>query len=289
MHQIVTAQLAAARSGTHSTKTRGEVRGGGAKPWRQKGTGRARHGSIARAAVEGRRCRVGSAAARSLAERPEEDEGRCAALGAVRAREGRRDRRRRRLVVRQAQDEGSGRRAQELERRGQGAPRPRRSTTATSRTRSATCRRCTCIAEHQLNVYDILNADTIDLHPQRVDASQADCRARTSKQRRRRTVTTASDADGRARHHRGSRRSSEKTYAEAEKGKYTFVVAPRATKPDIRRAVEQIWGVRVRSVNTMRSSRQAGAPPARARARRPDARRAVVTLAAGEKIAIFEA
>lgn len=45
MHQVVTAQLAAARSGTHSTKTRGEVRGGGAKPWRQKGTGRARHGS----------------------------------------------------------------------------------------------------------------------------------------------------------------------------------------------------------------------------------------------------
>src|SRR5947207_8225733 len=46
MHQVVTAQLAAARSGTHSTKTRAEVRGGGAKPWRQKGTGRARHGSI---------------------------------------------------------------------------------------------------------------------------------------------------------------------------------------------------------------------------------------------------
>lgn len=46
MHQVVIAQLAAARSGTHSTKTRAEVRGGGAKPWRQKGTGRARAGSI---------------------------------------------------------------------------------------------------------------------------------------------------------------------------------------------------------------------------------------------------
>ena len=45
MHQVVVAQLAAAHAGTHSTKTRGEVRGGGAKPWRQKGTGRARHGS----------------------------------------------------------------------------------------------------------------------------------------------------------------------------------------------------------------------------------------------------
>ena len=45
IHQVVVAQQAAARQGTHSTKTRGEVRGGGAKPWRQKGTGRARQGS----------------------------------------------------------------------------------------------------------------------------------------------------------------------------------------------------------------------------------------------------
>ncbi len=46
MHQVVTAQLAAARQGTHDTKTRGEVRGGGRKPYRQKGTGRARQGSV---------------------------------------------------------------------------------------------------------------------------------------------------------------------------------------------------------------------------------------------------
>lgn len=46
IHQVVVAQLAAARQGTHKTKTRGEVRGGGIKPWRQKGTGRARQGSI---------------------------------------------------------------------------------------------------------------------------------------------------------------------------------------------------------------------------------------------------
>lgn len=45
MHQVVTAQLAAARRGTQSTKTRAEVSGGGAKPYRQKGTGRARQGS----------------------------------------------------------------------------------------------------------------------------------------------------------------------------------------------------------------------------------------------------
>jgi large subunit ribosomal protein L4 len=46
MHQVVTAQLAARRAGTQSTKTRAEVAGGGSKPWRQKGTGRSRQGSI---------------------------------------------------------------------------------------------------------------------------------------------------------------------------------------------------------------------------------------------------
>lgn len=46
IHQVVVAQLAAARQGTHDTKVRGEVRGGGRKPYKQKGTGRARQGSI---------------------------------------------------------------------------------------------------------------------------------------------------------------------------------------------------------------------------------------------------
>ena len=46
LHQVVTAQLAAKRSGSANTKTRAEVKGGGAKPYRQKGTGRARQGSI---------------------------------------------------------------------------------------------------------------------------------------------------------------------------------------------------------------------------------------------------
>ena len=46
MHQVVRMQRASWRAGTHSTKTRGQVRGGGKKPWRQKGTGRARQGTI---------------------------------------------------------------------------------------------------------------------------------------------------------------------------------------------------------------------------------------------------
>jgi len=46
LHQVVTAQLAGRRIGTHDTKTRGEIRGGGKKPYRQKGTGRARQGTV---------------------------------------------------------------------------------------------------------------------------------------------------------------------------------------------------------------------------------------------------
>lgn len=80
---------------------------------------------------------------------------------------------------------------------------------------------------------------------------------------------------------------SEKSYAAAERGQYTFVVHPDATKPDIRRAVEQIWGVRVKKVATMRRH---GKTVRRrwVRGRRADIRRAVVTLAAGEKIEMFE-
>lgn len=80
---------------------------------------------------------------------------------------------------------------------------------------------------------------------------------------------------------------SEKSYAEAERGKYTFVVHQDATKPEIRRAVEQIWGVRVKKVATMR--RHGKIVRRRfVRGRRSDVRRAVVTLAPGEKIEMFE-
>jgi len=53
MHQVVRSQLAARRAGTHSTKTRSEVRGGGRKPWRQKGTGRSRQGTTRAAQWKG--------------------------------------------------------------------------------------------------------------------------------------------------------------------------------------------------------------------------------------------
>lgn len=80
---------------------------------------------------------------------------------------------------------------------------------------------------------------------------------------------------------------SEKSYSDASSGKYTFLVHPDATKPEIRRAVEEIWGVHVKQVNTVsrkgkmvRRHMQWG--------QRAATKRAIVTLASGERIEIFE-
>ena len=87
MHQVVTAQLAARRSGSASTKTRSEVRGGGAKPYRQKGTGNARQGSIRAPHYSRRWRRDGPQAAQLRPADPEEDDQARLALGAVRPRQ----------------------------------------------------------------------------------------------------------------------------------------------------------------------------------------------------------
>lgn len=80
---------------------------------------------------------------------------------------------------------------------------------------------------------------------------------------------------------------SEKSYAAAEGGKYTFFVHPKASKPEIRKAVETIWGVHVTKVNTVHRKGKAVRRHLQWGMRRSTTR-AVVTLAAGEKIEIFE-
>ena len=82
MHQAYLRQLANARQGTASTKTRGDVSGGGAKPYRQKGTGRARHGSIREPSMKWRRHRVRAASAQLPAAHAEADAPARPALGA---------------------------------------------------------------------------------------------------------------------------------------------------------------------------------------------------------------
>jgi large subunit ribosomal protein L4 len=82
LHQVVTAQLAAARAGTQSTKTRAEVRGGGAKPFRQKGTGRARQGSSRSPSMSGGGVALGPKP-RSYAQRTPKKMVRLALLSAL--------------------------------------------------------------------------------------------------------------------------------------------------------------------------------------------------------------
>ena len=80
---------------------------------------------------------------------------------------------------------------------------------------------------------------------------------------------------------------SEKSYAAIESNTYTFLVDPRANKTEIKEAVQKIWDVRVTSVNTLNRK---GKTKRRGytKGTRPDEKRAVVTLAEGDSIEIFE-
>ena len=82
---------------------------------------------------------------------------------------------------------------------------------------------------------------------------------------------------------------SEKSYAGLEAGAYTFLVARDANKTEIKEAVQQIWNVRVLSVNTINRKGKTKRSRMGVTGRRPDQKRAVVTLAAGDTIEIFEA
>jgi len=82
---------------------------------------------------------------------------------------------------------------------------------------------------------------------------------------------------------------SEKSYAGLEAGAYTFLVARDANKTEIKEAVQQIWNVRVLSVNTINRKGKTKRSRLGQTGRRPDQKRAVVTLAAGDSIEIFEA
>ncbi|HEY3942956.1 MAG TPA: 50S ribosomal protein L23 [Acidimicrobiales bacterium] len=82
---------------------------------------------------------------------------------------------------------------------------------------------------------------------------------------------------------------SEKTYSLMDRNVYVFVVDPRATKIEVRQAVEQVFGVRVDKVNTLnRKGKSTRNRRTNVVGHRPDTKRAVVTLHAGDKIDLFE-
>ena len=191
MHQVVTAQLAAKRAGTHSTKTRAEVPGGGAKPWRQKGTGRARQGSIRAPQWRGGGVAHGPKP-RDYSQRTPKKMVRLALRSALsdRAAEEQGDRRRR-LGHHRAEDEG--RRSQLLEALGlrtQGRARRRACCSCSFRTEEAVWKsfrnlgeRVQIVLPEELNTYDVLVNDWL-VFSQAV--ARGDRRPRSTDGRRRR-------------------------------------------------------------------------------------------------------
>ena len=162
IHQVVVAQLAAARQGTHSTKTRGEVRGGGAKPYRQKGTGRARQGSTRAPQFTGGGV-VHGPTPRDYAQRTPKKMKAAALRGALSDR-ARHDRvhvvesaRLRQGPLRQGRGGGARRADQPAER----ARRPRARRRADAGRALRNLQDVHVLAVGQLNTYDVLCADDV--------------------------------------------------------------------------------------------------------------------------------
>jgi large subunit ribosomal protein L4 len=294
------AQEAAARQGTHATKTRGLVRGGGKKPYRQKGTGRARQGSLRapqyagggtvhgpqpRSYVQRTPKKMKAAALRgALSDRAAN--GRIAvvsgfvdsdsprtrdAMAVLRTAIGLLDARltSRVLVVAEAEDERTWKSLRN-------APGVR------------------VLATGQLNTYDVLASEHIVFTEAALSAFTGQPIAPSTDQAqapKRRASKPKADAAPKARI--PDPRDillrpviSEKTYRLADDGKYTFLVDRDANRTQVRQAVEAVFGVKVTGVNTLNR------PGKRRRTRfgwgqRASTKRAIVSLADGERIDVF--
>ena len=376
LHQVVTAQLAAKRSGTHSTKTRSEVRGGGAKPYRQKGTGRARQGTIRAPQFTGGGIAFGPKPRDYTQSTP-------------------------RKMVRQALRAALSDRAAEgrislVDRWSYEVPRTKRAASSLqalgldgkvlvvlgagdviAERSFGNLPHVSIVEAGQLTAYDVVASDWVvftddtvpgqvsdapegavvlnsprpvrpraDVAPSTttlprptVDDSDAEtaCRRRPTpptrptsptrprrrrrdddddRDRRRRRVDrrrddeAGADEDDRRRDRRRGRpvrrrggggpvsgdRSillrpviSEKSYALMDEHTYVFVVDPRASKIEIRAAVEDAFGVRVASVNTMnRKGKRKRQRRVATMGKRPDTKRAIVRLVGDDRIELFE-
>ena len=293
IHQVVVAQLAAARQGTASTKSRGEVRGGGRKPYRQKGTGRARQGSTRAPQFAGGGV-VHGPTPRSYAQRTPKKMKAAALRGALsdRARNGR-------IHVVSALLGGD-------------VPSTR---TAVANLAGLSERRhvlVVALRSDELSWKSLRNAQT--RAPARPEPAQHLRRARLRRRglhpRRPRRVPRRPDQGPlgvggchRERDLRGSEQLmssihkdhrdvllapvvSEKSYGLLDENKYTFLVHPEANKTEIKIAVEKIFGVKVNGVNTL--NREGKRKRTRTGfGRRKATKRAIVTVAEGDRIDIF--
>ena len=276
MHQVVTAQRAAARQGTHSTKTRGEVRGGGRKPYRQKGTGRARQGSTRAPQFTGGGV-VHGPTPRDYSQRTPKKMIAAALRGALsdRARNGR-IHAVTELVSGQTPSTKSAKvflgtltdRKQVLVVIG------RSDETGAKSVRNLPG--VHLLTPDQLNTYDVLRADDVVFS---VEALNAYITANTQNRRGgfglMATVTDPRDIIL-------APVISEKSYGLIDDNVYTFLVHPDSNKTQIKIAIEKIFSVKVAAVNT--ANRQGKRKRTRTGfGKRKSTKRAIVTLAPGSK------
>jgi large subunit ribosomal protein L4 len=279
LHQVVTAQMAAARSGTQSTRTRAEVRGGGAKPYRQKGTGRARQGSRTSPQWVG--------GGKALGPKP-------------RSYRQSTPKKMVRLALRSAlSDRAALERVALVDEFGWDAPKTKDAVAALAALEITqkvlvVLGPDDVVAERSfgnlpevqtVTLTELCAHDVVHRHRHRH-------RHRRSRRRRRRS----------RRHRHGGRGLmrdamsvlirpvvSEKSYALMDRNVYVFIVDPRATKIDVRQAVERAFGVRVDKVNTLnRKGKATVNRRSNTKGQRPNTKRAIVTLHPGDKIDLFE-
>ena len=276
MHQVVTAQRAAARQGTHSTKTRGEVRGGGRKPYRQKGTGRARQGSTRAPQFTGGGV-VHGPQPRDYSQRTPKKMIAAALRGALsdRARNGR-IHAVTELVSGQTPSTKSAKvflgtltdRKQVLVVIG------RSDETGAKSVRNLPG--VHILTPDQLNTYDVLRADDVVFSVEALNAyitrQHQDGRGGFGLMA---TVTDPRDIIL-------APVISEKSYGLIDDNVYTFLVHPDSNKTQIKIAIEKIFSVKVAAVNT--ANRQGKRKRTRTGyGKRKSTKRAIVTLAPGSK------
>ncbi|MBK9738142.1 MAG: 50S ribosomal protein L4 [Actinobacteria bacterium] len=286
IHQVVVAQLAAARQGTADTKTRAEVSGGGRKPYKQKGTGRARQGSIRAPQFTGGGV-VHGPHPRDYSQRTPKKMKAAALRGALsdRARDGRIH-----VVTELVTGDAPSTKAAIAALSALGLDGNVLVAIDRDDDVSALSLRNVpsvhLIYVDQLNTYDVLVSDQVLFTSAALDAFLA---GPTGKGK---AVGTEPRKGG-----LGMRISdprdillapviSEKSYGLLDENKYTFVVSPDANKTQIKIAVEQVFGVKVTSVNTL--NREGKRLRTRTGfGRRAATKRAIVTVAAGDRIDIF--
>ena len=267
LHQVVTAQLAARRRGTASTKTRAEVRGGGAKPFRQKGTGRARQGTSRAPQMTGGGIAHGPKP-RSYAQKTNKKMIRLALRSALSDRA-----QSERIVVIDAWSfdvpktqealaalgalDVDGKVVLVVDGNDEDAARSFRNIPSVK-----------ILSAGELNAYDILCSDWLVFTQATLPGGGV--------------VKDPRDVILRP-------IVSEKSYELLETGVYMFQVHTSSSKIEIRQAVESIFEVSVTKVNTLnRKGKRKRNRRSGTFGKRPDTKRAIVTLAEGDSIEIFE-